>query len=289
MGGRRAATIPPVMIVVCNETKMAEMLEKHIAERGEAGPWLENRDGRATVHRADRLEAARRRRGARGGRVSTGRRRAAARAGRDRRQAGAAGRAGPLPDLRRMLSEGWDARNVTQILGLRAFQSPAPLRAGGRPRAAALGLHATSASPSSSTSTACRSSSCRSRGRAGRPSSRRRRHRCAACASARSLRLEFPRVEQIISDLGDVVDGRPGCDRADPRLARERPERDLGRVRGRQPRQGDRRRDPGPPGAYEHFRLQRLVFRLAADLVTDIDKREQPWLFPQMARRSSAT
>ena len=33
------------MIVVCNETKMAEILEKHIAEMGEAGPLLENREG----------------------------------------------------------------------------------------------------------------------------------------------------------------------------------------------------------------------------------------------------
>jgi len=32
--------VPPVMIVVCNETKMAEMLEIHIARRGDAGPWF---------------------------------------------------------------------------------------------------------------------------------------------------------------------------------------------------------------------------------------------------------
>ena len=33
-----------------------------------------------------------------------------------------------------MLSEGWDAKNVTHIMGLRAFTSPAPVRAGDRPR-----------------------------------------------------------------------------------------------------------------------------------------------------------
>src|SRR5439155_21093701 len=51
--GRR---VPPVMIVVCNETKMAEILEKHIAEMGEAGPLLENREGpRVTVRIDSRL------------------------------------------------------------------------------------------------------------------------------------------------------------------------------------------------------------------------------------------
>ena len=36
-----------------------------------------------------------------------------------------------------MLSEGWDAKTVTHIMGLRAFSQPVALRAGGGPRAAA--------------------------------------------------------------------------------------------------------------------------------------------------------
>ena len=36
-----------------------------------------------------------------------------------------------------MLSEGWDAKNVTHIMGLRAFTSQLLVRAGDRPRAAA--------------------------------------------------------------------------------------------------------------------------------------------------------
>ena len=41
-----------------------------------------------------------------------------------------------------MLSEGWDANNVTHILGLRAFQQSTALRAGRGSRIAADGLHA---------------------------------------------------------------------------------------------------------------------------------------------------
>ena len=41
-----------------------------------------------------------------------------------------------------MLTEGWDANNVTHILGAAGLRQPAPLRAGRRPRAAADELHA---------------------------------------------------------------------------------------------------------------------------------------------------
>jgi type III restriction enzyme len=97
------------------------------------------------------------------------------------------------------------------------------------------------------------------------------------------LRLEFPRVEQIISDLGDVVT----IDLESIEPIRVSPEND--------PNATWVEFEVGTPGkgiggttqdrhaAYENFRMQRLVFRLAADLVTDIDKRDKPWLFPQMA------
>jgi hypothetical protein len=43
------------MIVVCNETKMAELLEKHIAELGEAGSKLVNFEHRRARRRPSSL------------------------------------------------------------------------------------------------------------------------------------------------------------------------------------------------------------------------------------------
>ena len=64
-----------------------------------------------------------------------------------------------------MLTEGWDANTVTHILGVRAFGTPAAVRAGRRPRPAPHELRRqrrrACSSPSTPRSTACRSPSSR--------------------------------------------------------------------------------------------------------------------------------
>ena len=114
--GRR---VPPVMIVIAHDTTVARLLEKHIADLGEASPDLVNpKNGpRVTVRiDSDALEKA-----------EAGEGNGTAEA--TRQIVATVGKAGkPGEQVRclisvNMLSEGWDARNVTQILGLRAFQS----------------------------------------------------------------------------------------------------------------------------------------------------------------------
>lgn len=274
--------VPPVMIVVCNDTKMAEMLEKHIAERGEGTPWLQNRPGEQNTIRIDSkllAEAEAREEGESAQDAAARLRQIVATVGK---------RDEPGERVRclisvGMLSEGWDARNVTQILGLRAFQSqllceqvvgrglrrssyddlsqPEYVDVYGVPFQLLPFAKAAGKIVDPPVTTTVRSL-------------RERDH----------LRLEFPRVEQIISDLGDVIT----IDMAAIEPVRVAPENDPTATwvefevgtpgKGIGGMTQDRRR------AYEAFRVQRLVFRLAADLVTDIDKREKPWVFPQMAR-----
>jgi type III restriction enzyme len=114
--------VPPAMIVICNDTKMAEVLEVHVARKGEAGPGLMNTPGTMRTIRIDSklLGDAERRDDAETATEAEERL---------RRIVATVGKVGePGADVRclisvAMLSEGWDARNVTQILGLRAFAS----------------------------------------------------------------------------------------------------------------------------------------------------------------------
>jgi type III restriction enzyme len=276
-------TIPPVMIVVCNETKMAEMLEKHIAQRGEASPALVNKSSEAqvTVRIDSKLLA-----DAEARDEGESAHDAAARL---RELVATVGKPGQPGEQVRclisvgMLSEGWDARNVTQILGLRAFQSqllceqvvgrglrrsdysdlskPEFVDVYGVPFQLLPFARASGPIVDPPQSTTVRSL-------------RDREH----------LRIEFPRVEQIISDLGDVV--TVDMDAIQPILVS--PENDPNATwvefEVGSPGKGIGGETQDRQTAYENFRLQRLIFRLTADLVTDINKREQPWVFPQMAR-----
>jgi type III restriction enzyme len=272
--------IPPVMIVVCNETKMAEMLEIHVARRGEAGPWFVNDDAVDYTVRIDSkllAEAETREKGESAHDAAARLRELVSTVGKEG-QPGAKVRC--LISVG-MLSEGWDARNVTQVLGLRAFQSqllceqvvgrglrrsdysdlskPEYVDVYGVPFQLLPFARASGNVAQVPTTTTVRSLRDRS-----------------------SLRIEFPRIEQIISDLGDVV--TIDMDSIEP--IKVSPEND--------PNATWVEFEVGTPGkgiggttqdrraAYATFRTQRLVFRLAADLVTDIDKRDKPWLFPQM-------
>src|SRR5438105_8962430 len=110
------------MILFCAETSMAEVLEKHIGEKEEAGPELANRPGHQVTVRIDSelLDRAE---------IREESETAGDAAERIRRVVATVGKEGQPGEQVRclisvaMLSEGWDARNVTQILGLRAFQS----------------------------------------------------------------------------------------------------------------------------------------------------------------------
>lgn len=120
--------IPPVMIVVCDNTDLARLIHEHIA-KGNVSKHLQNsaRDGEVTFRIDTRLladaEAA-----------LEGETRAEA-AERLRKVVDSIGKLEwegngdpPGKDIRcvvsvGMLNEGWDAQNVTQILGLRAFTS----------------------------------------------------------------------------------------------------------------------------------------------------------------------
>ncbi|MEX1006450.1 MAG: DEAD/DEAH box helicase family protein [Acidimicrobiia bacterium] len=114
--------VPPAMIVICNDTKMAEILEVHVGRKGEAGPGLANSPSEQRTIRIDSklLADAERRDDAETATEAEDRL---------RRVVATVGKVGEPGEQVRclisvaMLSEGWDARNVTQILGLRAFAS----------------------------------------------------------------------------------------------------------------------------------------------------------------------
>jgi type III restriction enzyme len=272
--GRR---IPPAMIVVCNDTMMAELLEKHIAEFGEAGPELENRQDRTLTVRIDSrlLEQAELRETTETAQDA---------AERLRQVVSTVGREGQPGEQVRclisvsMLSEGWDARNVTQILGLRAFQSqllceqvvgrglrrtdytnlgqPEYVDVYGVPfqllpfaKAAA----GTVIQPPKTTVVR----TLRERGK---------------------YRLEFPRVVQIVSDIGDTL--AIDIDSIEPvRVSAEfDPTMTWVEFEAGAPHHGLGGEVHDKASAYERFRLQRLVFALAAEVINPYDR---PWLFPQ--------
>jgi type III restriction enzyme len=111
--------VPPVMIAICHDTTVARLLERHIAELGEASPLLVNpKNGPAVTVRID-SDALQKAESGEGN----------ASAEQIRALVATVGKPGQPGGLVRclvsvaMLSEGWDARNVTHILGLRAFAS----------------------------------------------------------------------------------------------------------------------------------------------------------------------
>jgi type III restriction enzyme len=109
--------VPPCMIVVCNNTNSAAFIERFIA-KGDLHPAFQNEEGAERTFRIDSTVLRRAEGGDTGAQEEALREKVST--------VGKAGRAGG--GIRcvisvAMLSEGWDARNVTQILGLRAFSS----------------------------------------------------------------------------------------------------------------------------------------------------------------------
>ncbi|HWH08681.1 MAG TPA: DEAD/DEAH box helicase family protein, partial [Candidatus Thermoplasmatota archaeon] len=114
--------VPPCMIIVCNNTHVAEIITKHVAEDGGVLPDLKNDDENQFTLRIDSALLRKAESAVEGGSAAD-----AAEA--LRYKVSTIGKEGKPGEQVRcvvsvsMLSEGWDASNVTQILGLRAFTS----------------------------------------------------------------------------------------------------------------------------------------------------------------------
>ena len=283
-GGGRDDFIPPVMIVVCEDTSMARVIERIIAERGDVTPRLANRNGEQHTIRIDSklLESAEAREEGESAQDA---------AARLRSIVATVGKPGQPGERIRclisvgMLSEGWDARNVTQILGLRAFQSqllceqvvgrglrrtnyddltiPEYVDVYGVPFQLLPFARASSTSPIEPPETTV----------------------VRTLHERSAMRIEFPRVEQIISDVGDSVE----IDLAQFEAIVISPENDpkatYVEFEGGEPGQGLGGETQDRQIAYDHFRMQRLIFRVAAEVTANLTRdKPKPWLFPQVAR-----
>lgn len=267
-------TVPPAMVIISHDTTVARLLERHIAELGEASPDLVNRAGgpRVTV-RIDSDALAKAEAGA-----------GSAEADRTREVVATVGRVGKPGEKVRclisvaMLSEGWDARNVTQILGLRAFASQLLCE-----QVVGRGLRRSDYSdltqpeyvdvygvPFQLLPIA--------KGGGTGPSKPPNYTTVHTLADRADRRIEFPRLVQVVPDIQDTLDVdlsaiepiriTPRFDPTDTYV-----EFALGAPRagmGGEVQDRDR--------AYASFRIQRLLYRVAAGLIRPYDK---PWLFPQ--------
>jgi type III restriction enzyme len=268
--------IPPVVIIICNEIKLAEVLEKYIAEKGHAGLWFRNDDGQLNTLRIDTalLKKAEAREDGET---------AADAAERLREVVATVGKLGEPGEQIRclisvgMLSEGWDARNVTQILGLRAFQSQLLCE-----QVVGRGLRRTDYSDLSKPEFVdvygvpfqllpfVKASG-------ANPITPPRATRVHSLRDRENLRLRFPRVEQIIHEVG--ADVSIDLEAIEP--IRVSPEED--------PTATYVEFEVGAPGrgiggttqdrslSYHRFRLQRLEFRIAGEICEQLAK---VWLFP---------
>lgn len=119
---KNGSKIPPAMIVVCDNTNLSELITRHIAN-GDILPELENAGGKENTLRIDTklLDEAE-------SKTEAGKPKKD-KAELLRKTVSTVGKEGELGEQIRcivsvgMLNEGWDAHNVTQILGLRAFTS----------------------------------------------------------------------------------------------------------------------------------------------------------------------
>ena len=177
-----------------------------------------------------------------------------------------------------MLAEGWDARNVTQILGLRAFASQLLCE-----QVVGRGLRRSSYTdlaqpeyvdvygvPFQLLPLA--------KATGGKPSAPPQYTNVHTVADRADLAMEFPRLVQVVPDITDSlavdfdaiepVRVAPRFDPTDTYV-----EFDLGT-----PHAGMGGATQDRDRAYEYFRIQRLLFRVAARLIEPYGR---PWLFPQ--------
>lgn len=272
--------IPPALVVICHDTNTARLLARHIGDLGEASEELVNREGREPVTIRIDSDALARAEADGSARSSP----AQSESERIRKVVATVGKPGrPGEQVRclvsvAMLSEGWDARNVTQILGLRAFQSQLLCE-----QVVGRGLRRSDYSdlsqpeyvdvygvPFQLLPIA--------RGGTGKPSAPPAYTNVHTVTDRDDLLIKFPRLVQIVPDIQDTLD--VDLDAIEPVrvTAQVDPtdtyvELDLGNPRGGMGGQiQDRDR------AYRSFRLQRLQYRVAAGLIQPYSR---PWLFPQ--------
>jgi type III restriction enzyme len=269
--------VPPVMIVIAHDTTVARLLEKHIADMGEAAPELVNpKTGlRVTVRiDSDALEKA-----------ESGEANGAAEA--TRQIVATVGKLDkPGEQVRclisvNMLSEGWDARNVTQILGLRAFQSQLLCE-----QVVGRGLRRSEMSDLSQPEFVDVYGVPfqllpMAKATGGKPTKPPEYQNVTTLNDRHDLRIQFPRLVQVVPDIQDKLD--VDLDAIEP--IRVTPqfdptetyvELDLG-----VPHAGMGGETQDRERAYRNFRIQRLLFRVAAGLIAPYQK---PWLFPQALR-----
>ena len=180
-----------------------------------------------------------------------------------------------------MLSEGWDARNVTQILGLRAFQSQLlceQVVGRGLRRSQMLDLTEPEFVDVYGVPFQLMPMAKATGGKPAKPPEYQNVH---TVADRHELRIQFPRLIQVVPDIQDQLD--IDLDAIEPVRITPRfdptatyVELDLGSAHaGMGGETQDRSR------AYQNFRIQRLLFRVAAGLIAPYQK---PWLFPQALR-----
>ncbi|MFF3667223.1 DEAD/DEAH box helicase [Microtetraspora malaysiensis] len=269
--------VPPAMVIIAHDTTVARLLEKHIAGLGEASPMLVNpKDGSKVTIRID-SDALQKAEAGEGSGIAEATRQIVATVGKPGK---------PGEQVRclisvAMLSEGWDARNVTQILGLRAFSSQLLCE-----QVVGRGLRRSSMSdltqpefvdiygvPFQLLPMA--------KATGGKPSPPPDYTNVHSVRDRGELRIDFPRLVQVVPDIQDTLD--VDLDAIEPIRIRPRfdptetyVEFDLGSPHGGMGGvTQDRTR------AYENFRIQRLLFRVAAGLIQPYKK---PWLFPQALR-----
>lgn len=266
--------VPPVMIVICHDTNVAKLIEKHIAELGEASPLLVNRKNQKPV--TVRIDSD-----------------ALAKAEADKSDSsseeirqlvstvGKYGKTGA--DVRclvsvAMLSEGWDARNVTHILGLRAFASQLLCE-----QVVGRGLRRSSYADLSQPEYVDIYGVPfqllpMAKATGGKPSAPPDYTNVHTVPDRSDLEIKFPRLVQVVPDIRDTLDidihsiepirVAPRFDPTDTYV-----EFDLGT-----PRAGMGGAVQDREKAYENFRIQRLMYRVAAGLIQPY---QRPWLFPQ--------
>ncbi len=268
--------VPPAMVVICHDTQVARLLEHHIARLGEASPELVNTGSNQVTVRID-TDALTRAEAGTGGSDAEQTREIVATVGKK----GKPGERVRCLISVAMLSEGWDARNVTQILGLRAFASQLLCE-----QVVGRGLRRSDYSDLSQPEYVDVYGVPfqllpMAKGGGGTPTKPPEYTTVHTVADRHELRIRFPRLVQVVPDIHDTLDVH--LDAIEPIRVNPRfdptdtyVELDLGTPRGGM---GgvvqDRER------AYRNFRIQRLLFRVAAGLIEPYDK---PWLFPQALR-----
>lgn len=266
--------VPPVMIAICHDTTVARLLERHIAYLGEASPLLVNDPNQKPVTvRIDSDALAK----AEGGVGNSD-------AEQIRELVATVGKPGqPGADVRclvsvAMLSEGWDARNVTHILGLRAFASQLLCE-----QVVGRGLRRSDYSDLSQPEYVDVYGVPfqllpMAKATGGKPTAPPDYTNVHSIRDRHAMRIEFPRIVQVVPDIQDTLE--VDVDAIEPIRVTPRfdptdtyVEFDLGTPHaGMGGTTQDRER------AYQNFRIQRLLYRVAAGLIEPYKK---PWLFPQ--------